>query len=132
MSSSKKRPAKNWVSRSFVFTLWEHNAEIPGLPDFASDDDVRYAIYQPECVPSPFLGSFHKFHLQGYVEFKKSVTRNRLLKILGKTAHVEPRHGSRAEAREYCMKAESSCDSPTEYGSWAAGGQGTHESLLQI
>lgn len=41
-----------------------------------------------------------RLHIQFYVEFKKSLRRNEVLR--GLSANIEPRKGTRDEARKYC------------------------------
>lgn len=80
-----------------------------------------YMVYQVEICPET-----NRFHVQGYVEFKRSVrlgSAKKLIKIL--TAHLEPRQGSRSQAREYCMKEDSRAPGedagPWEFGEWSEG-----------
>lgn len=82
---------------------------------------MNYQVYQIEQCPET-----HKFHIQGYVEFKHSVRLNSAKKLLKlPKAHLEPRQGSRQQARAYCMKEESRSlnedAGPYEYGEWAEG-----------
>lgn len=80
-----------------------------------------YLVYQVEVAPDT-----GRMHVQGYCEFKRSVRLNSAKKLLVlPTAHFEPRQGSRAQARNYCMKEESRAVDgdfgPWEYGEWAEG-----------
>lgn len=101
--------------RHWCFTSFE-NKWPAWIPDI-----TNYMVYQIEV--SPDTG---RFHIQGYVEFKRSVRLARAKKILDlATAHLEPRQGSRSQAREYCMKEESRSlnedAGPWEFGEWAEG-----------
>ncbi len=51
---------------------------------------------------------------------------------LGNHSHIEPRRGTRDEARAYCMKADTKIKGPWEYGNWIAGGQGKRNDLLEV
>lgn len=101
---------RHWVFTSFeaIWPAW--------IPDI-----MNYLVYQIEVAPDT-----GRFHIQGYCEFKRSVRLNRAKKALAlPTAHFEPRQGSRAQARAYCMKEESRSPhedaGPWEFGEWAEG-----------
>lgn len=67
--------------------------------DMHDNDNIRYAVCQEE-QPKGF-GT--RTHLQGYIEFDKSLRMSEVKKILGfKSIHLEWRKGSRADARGYC------------------------------
>jgi hypothetical protein len=74
-------------------------------------EQCRYMVYQLE------IGESGTPHLQGYVEFTKPWRFNRVRRFL-KGAHIEPRKGTRNEARAYCMKEEGRIELPVEYGDW--------------
>lgn len=64
---------------------------------------IRYLIYQLERCPLSL-----KLHIQGYIEFYKQVRMTTVKKSLTTSAaHLEPRKGTRVDARDYCMKDES-------------------------
>lgn len=103
--------------RHWCFTSYE-DAWPAWIPD-----KMVYQVYQVEKCPDT-----GRIHIQGYVEFKRSVRLNsakKLLKLL--KAHLEPRQGSRQQARDYCMKEESRLihpdqeAGPWEYGEWSEG-----------
>lgn len=80
-------------------------------------DKINYMVYQTELCPETA-----RYHVQGYIEFKRSMRINSIKKILGSnTIHLEPRMGSRSEARNYCMKEESRVAGPWEFGEWKEG-----------
>jgi len=88
-------------SRNWIFTINNPVAPIEVI------DDVRYLVYQKECVTTP--------HFQGYVVFK----RNKRLAALKKwlpSAHWEVRRGTHEQARAYAMKEESRVEGPWEHG----------------
>lgn len=79
----------------------------------------RYIIYGNE------VGEEGTPHLQGYVEFEKVIRMNACKKSLGDRAHIEPRRGTREQARDYCMKDGNF----VERGDFGAGGQGKRNDL---
>ncbi len=93
---------------------------------------TRYSVFQLEIAPTTGTP-----HYQGYSEFKRPV-RIAYMKTLFDTQrlHCEKRHGTRIQARDYCMKEESRADQqgagPYEYGSWLAGGAGTRNDLAEV
>ena len=101
--------------RSVCFTL-----NNPDSVDFDFPDYVRYAVWQKEKVSTE--------HIQGYLEFTKPVKFGGIKKWLP-TAHLEPRKGTRDQARDYCMKEDSRIAGPWEYGSWSAGGSGARTDI---
>lgn len=101
--------------RHWCFTSYE-DAWPAWIPD-----KMVYQVYQIEVCPDS-----GRFHIQGYVEFKRSVRLNSAKKLIKlPTAHLEPRQGSRQQARNYCMKEESRSlnddAGPYEYGEWTEG-----------
>ena len=93
---------------------------------------MLYLVYQVEV--SPTTGAFH---IQGYVEFARSVRLNSAKKLLGDpAAHLEPRQGSRDQARAYCMKEDSRADheqaGPWEFGEWSSGAEKRSELQLAV
>jgi len=112
--------------RHWCFT-WYDDAWPTWIPD-----KMHYLVYQVEICPET-----NRFHIQGYVEFKRSQRLNsakKLLKTL--TAHLEPRQGSRDQARAYCMKEESRAGGehagPWEYGEWTTGAEKRSEIQLAV
>lgn len=88
----------------------------PERVEIAWPEEVRYAIWQLECGQD---GVNH--HLQGYVEFTRPMSFTGIKRILGRTAHVEARRGTRDQAREYCRKEVTRITGPWEYGVWISG-----------
>lgn len=112
--------------RHWCYTLW--------LPDDATvevaegtakrvheNPIIRYAVCQAERNED-----LTRIHLQGYVEFKRSLRRSEAKKALGgfTSMHLEVREGSRADARNYCIskkwkgKDKRRCAGPFETGVW--------------
>ncbi len=111
--------------RHWVWTLWltddatDQEAEVIHR-DMCNNATVRYSVCQLERSED-----LTKVHLQGYTEFRKSLRMSEVKGKLGqKTLHLEPRKGSRADARSYCMsktwKGESKrrAGGPYQYGEW--------------
>ncbi len=83
---------------------------------------VRYGVFQLEA------GSAGTHHYQMYLELSKP-QRMSSLKKLWPGAHLEPRFGTRDQAREYCMKDSSRIAGPWEFGTFATA-NGTRNDLL--
>lgn len=116
----------NVQRRHWVWTLWLANdasiedAEATARTIFNSNL-IRYSVCQAER-PN---GLGQRIHLQGYTEFKKSLRMSEVKKHLGyKQLHLEPRAGSRADARQYCMSVtwkgqdKGACGGPWSTGRW--------------
>lgn len=86
---------------------------------------LRYCVFQRELTTEGLE------HLQGYCEFNELVTMAMLRQLFNSTVHVEPRLGSREQARAYCMKEESRVadTEPYEFGEWGAQQQGRRHDL---
>ena len=123
--STHSRPTMS--STSWCFTL--NNPVTPTNPWATSIHGlVKYAIWQLESAPST-----SQIHLQGYVELYKKQRLSFVKKILP-TAHLEPRLGSREQARDYCSKQQTRLQNipagPWEFGEFIPGpGQGTRSDL---
>lgn len=78
-------------ARHYCITFWKK----PVTPDC-----VRYAIYGEEICPDT-----GRLHWQSYIELNKPMRLDALTKAYNdKQIRAEPRHGTRDQAREYCMK----------------------------
>jgi len=114
----------NTRSRSWCFTL---NNPARNPPDFAKTlknaKHFRYLVFQTES------GARATPHYQGYIEFNAPMRFAAMKKLIGTTAHLETRRGTRDEARDYCMKEDSRTAGPWEYGDWTLGGQGKRNDL---
>lgn len=110
--------------RNWLFTLNNPAGVDISFVDF---DQVRYAVWQLE------RGEEGTPHLQGYIELNCARRFNWMKTIPELSeAHFEIRRGTRAQAREYCMKEESRIDGPFEYGVWKDGGQGKRNDLDSV
>lgn len=86
---------------------------------------LRYLTWQLE------LGQQLTPHLQMYFEFNQPIRRSQIYKILG-SGHLEPRRGTREQARDYCQKEETRLDGPWTLGTWNEVGQGCRTDLLHV
>lgn len=112
----------SWVARNFVFT-----GQNPAKK-YELTDAMRYIVWQVEECPTT-----KKMHIQGYVEFKKSMRITGVKKELDDpTVHLERRMGSREQARDYCMKEKTRVQGPWELGLFKAGGQGRRNDLARV
>jgi len=104
----------------WCFTLNNPTAEeIPALTAVLDDaTKVKYAIFQGET------GENGTPHLQGYVEFLNKQRFTTAKTILGlERLHLEPRNGSRDQARCYCMKDDTidpAVSGRVEIGEWGS------------
>lgn len=109
--------------RAWCFTL-NNRVDEWAVPIQAGDGGLRYCVFQHE------RGANGHLHIQGYAEFNKPVRMATAITVLGlHGAHLEARRGTRDQARDYCMKADSRVDGPWEWGDWGAGGQGKRNEL---
>jgi len=75
--------------------------------------DIRYAIYGKEICPET-----KTIHWQSYIEGKKPLRMAAIKKLYeDDTVHIEPRKGTRDQAREYCQKDKDFI----EMGKWIKG-----------
>ncbi len=108
MSKNARRKAQGPKKRHWCFTSY-----LEVLPVTFDKNIVRYCIYQREVCPET-----KKEHFQGYIEFFDGKRLLQVKSVLGE-CHLEPRFGSRTEAREYCRKKASAiAGSQFEFGEW--------------
>ncbi len=122
-------PRRNWC-----FTL--NNPEDPlnthatfgNSIQIACGKRFRYLVFQLEKCPT--TGTLH---YQGYLELRTTVRISWLIKNLFQ-AHWSSRLGSREQARDYCMKADTRVDGTVswECGDFKAGGQGARTDLQMV
>ena len=80
-----------------------------------NENEMRYLIYQGEKCPQT-----SREHWQGYVELHRPLNMQQVKDLLGhQKCHLEPRRGSKAQARDYCRKLESRVIPPVEHGNTA-------------
>jgi len=111
--------------RNWCFTYNNPSGSID--VDINSEDRIVYACWQLE------VGDNGTEHFQGYLEFDRPVTRGQIKKIfLCNSMHLEPRMGTREEARDYCRKEDSRLDGPWEKGVFDAMRQGKRNDLTAM
>lgn len=75
-----------------------------------ADTRLRYACGQLE------RGEGGRLHAQIYTEWKSSMRRNQVAKVL--PSHLESRKGTRSQARDYCRKSEGREFTLPDLGEW--------------
>lgn len=103
MSRARGPRVRHWIFTSYAVPF-----------EFKFDEDIfRYCCFQREICPDT-----KRQHVQGYAEFRENMRTNQVSKLLG-GCHVEPRGGTRKQARDYTRKPESAIsDSWEEHGVW--------------
>ncbi len=119
--------------RSWCFTINNPMSSFPlGHEGFISHvkerlgDRLRYIVFQVE------QGEHETLHYQGYMELTVPCRFRWLRAVFRDSAHLEPRRGTREQARDYCMKESTRMGGPWEIGDWRSGGQGTRNDLLAV
>jgi len=103
--------------RNWCFTLYKSSGgeDLDSTSDYAQllvgVDNVRCAVWQLERCPET-----ERLHIQGYVEFTGAKRMGAVKRILGESAHLEGRRGTKTEAIEYCRKEESRVLGPWTVG----------------
>lgn len=99
--------APSQKARAACFTYFFNTEELEeGEIAFSTDSFndpkgyVKYAIAQRECCPST-----GRLHLQGYAEFRTTLTRGQVLSLLP-GAHWSVRRGKAEQCIAYCKKSE--------------------------
>lgn len=112
--------ARNWC---FTINNPENNIELSA--DEIERFHIRYLVWQKE------QGEQNTEHIQGYIEFSK-VKRMSALKKMGflNKGHFERRRGTRAQARDYCMKEDTRIEGPFEIGEFVV--QGKRSDLIEV
>jgi len=84
------------MSRDWCFTSFDTNKEL----EF-SKDNVRYIVYGRETCPTT-----GREHYQGFAIFKRTCRIPKAKSWIGggDGTHLEPRRGTRDQARDYCRK----------------------------
>ncbi len=108
----------------WVFTL-NNPTETPQefIDELTETGRLRYVIFQLE------QGENGTPHWQGYLELCRSHKLTWLRNNVSRTAHWEPRRGSRLQARDYCRKEDSRTEGPWEAGEWREQGEGHRTDL---
>lgn len=91
-------------------------------------ENIRYCIFSVEKGKEE-----ERLHCQGYIELESPRRISYIKKIIGSNSiHCETRHGTREEARNYCLKSDTHIEGPYEFGEWNEGGQGKRNDLKKI
>ncbi len=109
-ASHRRKKQTGPRKRHYCFTSYRDS-----LPTTFDANIVRYCCYQREICPET-----KRSHWQGYIEFFDNKRMGPVKKILHDPGcHLEPRQGSRTEARAYCSKKESAVfGTHFEFGQW--------------
>lgn len=108
--------------RHFVFTINNPDCTPPQLWEKLSPK-AKYLIFQLE------KGENGTPHFQGYCELTRR-TRFNPIKALIPTAHIEPRRGSQAQAKEYASKADTRVEGPFEFGEFIENEPGKRNDVI--
>jgi len=121
--------ATNSQGRRYCFTLNNYtDDELHQLHDLYGEhaDDIRFLFFQLE------QGEEQTPHVQGYVEFKRSLRFNRVKALVSPRAHFERSRGSSADNIAYCSKSDTRIEGPWSYGEPASKKQGERTDLIRI
>ncbi len=123
--NAKKEDGGEWLPEE----LMEFESNLIHLVNM---QHVRYAVWQVEQGDKAEVQ-----HIQMYVEFMRPKRMNEAKTVIGYSwAHLEPRWGSRTQARDYCMKKDGTeLTEPTEVGHFRPDAEGTkalHRSLADM
>jgi len=98
--------------RSRQARCWCFTINFSYLSDYEQVDPSEW----PACVVAVWqheVGESGTEHLQGYVNFARSVRLGTIKKLRGmERAHLEPRKGTKADNLRYCTKEEGRLDGP--------------------
>lgn len=98
--------------RNFVFTI-NNPTQTPDELWATLSCKAKYLIFQKE------IGANGTPHYQGYCELTRQSAFT-VIKDLIPTAHIEPRRGSQAQARDYSRKDDTRVEGPFEFGEFVA------------
>ena len=113
--------------RNWVFTI-NNPTDIDAADPIALPEGARYIVYQLERGEER-----NTPHYQGYIEYYNPVSLSRVVRGLGDGgAHVEPRRGTQADARNYAMKEDTRCEGPWEHGDFVPDSQGHRTDLEEV
>ncbi len=123
------------ANRSYVWTYFRIALDADEcarvVREHGGSDVVRYSIGQLERCPSS-----SRLHIQGYTELRNPMRVPGFKGTFGpgvrEIVHVEPRRGTREQAREYCRKEDTRVSGPWETGEWTGGGSGRRTDLAAL
>lgn len=115
-TKSKRTKRRDWCITLFTVGTVIDDA----FKALLEHEQFRYLVYQIEKCPT--TGTLH---VQAYAEFKSALWFTTICNLLKPSKfHVEPREGTRDEARGYCMsktwkgKDKGQQSGPVEHGTW--------------
>lgn len=121
------------VSRSLQLRYWcftlnnPTDEEIESLQSLSSlNTDVTYLVFQLE------RGENNTMHIQGYVEFQRSIRLNKVKIMISRRCHLERRMGTALQASNYCKKEATRHLGPWEYGEISTVSPGRRNDLNDI
>lgn len=114
MSKKRGRAAK---ARNYVFTLFGEKGRDEGRPVMLDELEkpswVTYCVFQLERCPET-----KRLHFQGYLECRGTQLYTRIQREWEQLARArfDVRHGTQAQAIEYCEKLDTRVDGPWSFG----------------
>ena len=121
----KPKEHTNWV-----ITVWKNPREFGEACRKAIEEGewLRYCVGQVERAPTT-----GKEHFQGYLQCTRSMSMGSIsTRLSGFGIHLELRHGTHKQARDYCRKEETRVSEPIEIGTPITKGQGQRTDLEQV
>lgn len=106
---------------SWAFTCFTE----PETFELKESGTVLRAVYQLETCPTT-----QKSHIQGFVQFKKTMTMAKVKAFLGNDVHVEQTKGTPQQNYAYCTKAGGR--NQRVIGNWTWKGQGKRSDLDSV
>lgn len=104
--------------RNFLLTINNEERTDNELLEYCKSlNNLKYVVFQREkghhaCTE----------HIQMYIEFTLG-KRFETIKSYFPRAHIEERRGTKAQARDYCMKSDTRIGEPIEYGTFVDNGK---------
>lgn len=121
-------PGAQMCGKHLLVTIFHFPGGSDPLASLFNAETMEFLCYQHEKA-----GTTARDHLQVFVVFKKRLTLHQVQLALGDpTCHIEPRHGTVAQAVAYCTKEDTRADGPWRHGvEPASTGQGTRTDLIE-
>lgn len=136
-------------TRCWCFTIWDKDWSIERIDTTTLSNKITYLIYQYEQAGEETGAcdscgtenngaepeSQSNVHVQGYIECVRSCRLGTVRRYLNcPHAHLEPKRGTRGEARDYCRKDRTRLPGtqPTEYGIWREHAQGERREIGEL
>lgn len=104
--------------RNFLLTINNEARTDNELYEYCKQlNSIKYFVFQREKGHETGTE-----HIQMYIEFNNP-KRFETIKSYFPKAHIEPRKGSKSQARDYCMKSDTRIGEPMEYGDFIDNGK---------